>query len=35
VNYIEVPGLTHWWATNQGINDKMWQFFADHPRGKK
>lgn len=35
VNYVEVVGLTHWWATDAGINDKIWQFFADHPRGKK
>jgi polyhydroxybutyrate depolymerase len=32
VNYVEIPGLTHWWATDAGINDKIWKFFADHPR---
>jgi polyhydroxybutyrate depolymerase len=40
VLYVEVPGLTHWWATDQringqSINDAIWQFFADHPRMKK
>lgn len=35
VNYVEVPGLTHWWATDAGINEKIWKFFADHPRAKK
>ena len=34
VLYVEVPGLTHWW-TGGDINDRIWQFFADHPRGKK
>jgi polyhydroxybutyrate depolymerase len=35
VNYVEVLGLAHWWATDAGINDKIWKFFADHPRDKK
>lgn len=35
VNYVEVPGLMHSWATDAGINDKIWMFFAAHPRGKK
>lgn len=35
VNYVELPGLPHWWATDAGINDKIWTFFAEHPRGKK
>ena len=35
VKYVEVPGLTHWWATDAGINDTMWKFFADHPLTKK
>lgn len=34
VLYVEVPGLSHWWAADSGINDKMWKFFADHPRPK-
>jgi polyhydroxybutyrate depolymerase len=34
VNYVEVPGLTHWWAGDADINEKMWKFFADHPRKK-
>jgi predicted esterase len=32
VNYVEVPGLGHAWATGIGVNDKMWEFFASHPR---
>jgi polyhydroxybutyrate depolymerase len=35
VNYVEVPGLSHWWATDAGINDRIWAFFADHPRGNR
>lgn len=34
VNYVEVPGLNHWWGTDAGINDKIWKFFAEHPRPK-
>jgi polyhydroxybutyrate depolymerase len=34
VLYVEVPDLTHWWATEQQINDKIWKFFAEHPRKK-
>ncbi len=29
------PGLTHWWGADAGINEKIWKFFADHPRSKK
>jgi polyhydroxybutyrate depolymerase len=32
VKYVEVPGLTHWWASDVGINDQIWSFFASHPR---
>jgi predicted esterase len=32
VKYVEVPGLGHLWAIEQGINDTIWEFFADHPR---
>ena len=32
VKYIEVPGLAHAWATEAGVNDQIWSFFAEHPR---
>lgn len=32
VEYIEVPGLGHRWATSIDINDKIWQFFSSHPK---
>jgi polyhydroxybutyrate depolymerase len=35
VKYVEVPGLSHVWATQAGINETIWEFFAEHPRGKK
>jgi polyhydroxybutyrate depolymerase len=35
VNYVEIAGLNHVWATDAAINDKIWKFFSDHPRGKK
>jgi polyhydroxybutyrate depolymerase len=35
VAYVEVPDLTHWWAVDAGINDKIWKFFVDHPLPKK
>lgn len=35
VEYIEIPGLTHWWAGDSGINDKIWKFFEEHPLDKK
>jgi len=35
VLYVEVPGLGHIWATQQGINDTMWKFFSSHPRNAK
>jgi polyhydroxybutyrate depolymerase len=35
VHYVEIKGLTHWWASDHDINDKIWKFFADHPRNKK
>src|SRR5262249_19104718 len=34
VNYVEVPGLTHWWATQAGINEQIWKLFAEHPLAK-
>lgn len=30
VNYVEVPNLNHFWS--DGINERIWKFFADHPR---
>lgn len=35
VNYVEIPGLPHWWAADKGINDDLWKFFAEHPRDRK
>jgi len=32
VNYVEIANLNHFWAGDSGINDKIWKFFADHPR---
>jgi polyhydroxybutyrate depolymerase len=35
VDYIEVKGLGHTWASSININDKIWAFFAKHTlRGK-
>src|SRR5690349_2301015 len=28
VQYVEIAGLTHWWATKAGINETIWKFFA-------
>jgi len=32
VNYVEVAGLGHEWATKQKINEQLWEFFEKHPR---
>lgn len=32
VNYVEVAGLGHEWATKQKINEQIWEFFEKHPR---
>jgi dipeptidyl aminopeptidase/acylaminoacyl peptidase len=32
VEYVEVPGLNHFWAHKVDVNSKMWRFFAAHPR---
>jgi len=32
VSYIEVPGLGHAWASDANINERIWAFFAAHPR---
>lgn len=31
VMYLEVPGLRHAWASKIDVNDKIWEFFAEHP----
>lgn len=35
VKYVELPDLGHMWGTKADINETIWTFFADHPRGKK
>jgi polyhydroxybutyrate depolymerase len=32
VEYVEIPKHNHFWAAKEGINDKIWKFFAEHPR---
>jgi polyhydroxybutyrate depolymerase len=32
VTYIEAAGLGHAWATDQKINEQIWEFFAKNPR---
>jgi polyhydroxybutyrate depolymerase len=32
VKYVEVAGLGHIWATDQKINEQIWEFFEKHPR---
>jgi polyhydroxybutyrate depolymerase len=32
VEYIEVPRLGHAWASEANINERIWRFFAAHPR---
>jgi polyhydroxybutyrate depolymerase len=34
VKYVEVAGLGHMWATDAGINEAIWTFFAGHPLRK-
>jgi polyhydroxybutyrate depolymerase len=31
VNYVEVPGLGHAWASEADVNERIWAFFAAHP----
>ena len=31
VEYVEVKGLGHVWATKENITERMWKFFLDHP----
>ena len=35
MSYIEVPGLGHAWATEANINERIWAFFAAHPRHRR
>ena len=35
VQYVELAGLGHVWATKHDINETIWKFFAEHPRRKK
>lgn len=32
VEYLELTGLGHVWGERVGINEKMWEFFLEHPR---
>src|SRR6266850_5476157 len=32
VEYIELPALGHAWAADADINERIWRFFAAHPR---
>ncbi len=32
VKYVEVAGMGHVWATDQKINEQIWEFFEKHPR---
>jgi predicted esterase len=32
VKYVEIAGLGHMWATDQKINEQIWEFFEKHPR---
>jgi polyhydroxybutyrate depolymerase len=32
VEYIELPKLGHFWASDADINERIWRFFAAHPR---
>jgi polyhydroxybutyrate depolymerase len=31
VEYVEIAGLGHTWAVKEGITEKIWKFFSDHP----
>lgn len=33
VTYIELKGQGHMWATRDNINETIWKFFSDHPKG--
>ena len=32
VNYVQIAGVGHEWATKQSINARIWEFFEKHPR---
>ena len=32
VEYIEVPRLSHVWASDADVNERIWRFFSAHPR---
>jgi polyhydroxybutyrate depolymerase len=32
VNFVEIAGLGHEWATKQKINEQIWEFFEKNPR---
>ena len=34
VNFVEVPGLNHFWAVDAKINGQIWEFFEKHPLPK-
>jgi polyhydroxybutyrate depolymerase len=31
IQYVEIPGQAHMWATLKGINETIWTFFEAHP----
>ena len=31
VQYVELTGQGHMWATQSGINETIWKFFKEHP----
>jgi polyhydroxybutyrate depolymerase len=35
VQYVEVAGMGHIWATKENINETIWTFFAEHPLDKE
>lgn len=34
VEYVELPGEGHMWASKAGVNETIWKFFEKHPLGK-
>jgi pimeloyl-ACP methyl ester carboxylesterase len=32
VEYLELPTLGHAWASDADVNERIWRFFAAHPR---
>jgi poly(3-hydroxybutyrate) depolymerase len=35
VKYVELSGAGHTWGRQQGVNETIWQYFAEHPLRKK